>query len=154
MNGLDAPSNHHGRGFAMEITVRTQRLPPLFQERNPTHVVALKYQGCRKSRFLEIHLVRYTRRRLNRRYDVTPFCQPTTIDRRSWEFAVAHECSHCFEGRVPCRACDGAGSYAVTGMDAPERIVEDCGACSGTGECPCSICAGTGEIGVDVNVTD
>jgi DnaJ-class molecular chaperone len=55
---------------------------------------------------------------------------------------------------VPCRACDGVGSYAVTGMDAPERIVEDCGACSGTGECPCSICAGTGEIGVDAIVTD
>jgi DnaJ-class molecular chaperone len=39
-------------------------------------------------------------------------------------------------------------------MDAPERIVEDCETCSGTGECPCSFCAGTGEIVVDAIVAD
>ncbi len=55
---------------------------------------------------------------------------------------------------MPCRACDGVGAYAVTEMDAAERIMEDCSACSGTGERPCSICEGTGEIGVDVILAD
>ena len=97
--------------------------------------------------------MRYTRR-LIRRYDGRRFCGQRQIARRCWEFSVMHECRHCFEGRVPCRACDGAGSYAVTGLDDAEGVMEDCGACSGTGECPCSICAGTGEVGVDTIVSD
>ena len=153
MNGFDAASHHHGRGFAVDVAARTQGLSPSFQKRDATHVVELEDQECRKSRLFDIHLSRYTHRLVIRRYDVTPLLR-NLIDRRRWEFAVTHECKYCFEGRVPCRACDGVGSYAVTGMDASEGIVEDCGACSGTGECPCSICAGTGEIVVDAIVAE
>jgi DnaJ-class molecular chaperone len=67
---------------------------------------------------------------------------------------MKYECGHCFEGRVPCRACDGAGAYPVTEMDAAERVMEDCGACGGTGERPCSVCTGTGEIGADLSAAE
>jgi len=73
MNGFDTASDHHGRGFAVDVAARTQGLPPLFQKRDPTHVVELEDQECRKSRLFDIHLIRYTHRCVIRRYDVTPF---------------------------------------------------------------------------------
>jgi hypothetical protein len=79
MNGFDAASDHHGRGFAVDVAARTEGLPPMFQKRDPTHVVALKDQECRKSRLFDIHLIRYTRRGVIRRYDVTPLLREPIV---------------------------------------------------------------------------
>jgi len=48
MNRLDAASDHHRGGFTVDIAAGTPGLPPLFQKRNPTHVVALKGKNAEK----------------------------------------------------------------------------------------------------------